>query len=90
MTDYWELGDELLALQESGEDLPDDQVDRLVTLRERTAEDLFKISNREVGEISELTEYLAISFTTDDPEVRDDAGLAGYLMLDDACGLPPE
>ena len=90
MSEVWALTDETIEINESGGELTPELAERYFNARDRAVADLLKISDREVGDISTLTEYLAISFDSDiDPDVAEDAGIAGYLMLREACDLPP-
>ncbi len=55
----------------------------------RAAQDILKISQREVGEISQMAKYFAIALSTEPgTDTGDDEGPAAYMMLRSICDLP--
>ena len=53
------------------------------------AQDMLKISQREVGEISQMAEYFAIALSTQPgTDTGDDEGTAAYMMLRSIGDLP--
>lgn len=89
MSNYWKSVDIFTELREAGEEPTRGDALTLEENSRRAAIDLLKISEREVGDISKLTEYLAISLSAGAGSSRgQDAGMAGYLMLRNECDLP--
>ena len=55
----------------------------------RAAQDMLKISQREVGEISQMAEHFAIALSTEPgTDTGDDEGTAAYMMLRSIGDLP--
>jgi len=93
MTPFWDLSAEFSERRDAGDEetTPAQGVEFLDTMAQ-AAIDMRKISDRELGDMSKMANYIAIYLSDDNlnTPLGKDAGIAGLMMLRDICDLPPQ